>query len=265
MITMLKFHYLPYILCSLAVLLPSHCDCREECYVTIEAEKGSHTGRVMERDKASNDRTVLLTAYESVIQTFKVFHVHVATVAGVSYSNDGESDNFTVSIDGKVIEVFETREDFGEGHLWNVFLNTGRFEDTLLVKPGDHEVQILVISQDVNGVEIDSIILELNCSDTEQCPQGYDVCPESVMEVKRYENDYEERMRVLLSSSENILGLTGSILGLINTSILVILTCYKCMENRKKKKKGDRRDANANEAETTSFTPSETTPFVTLM
>ena len=214
------------------VLLPNCCNCKE-CYVTIEAELGSYTGMVMERDRASNEQTVLLTAYKTVIQTFKVFNVHVATVAGVSYSNDGESDNFTVSIDGKVIEVFETREDFGKGHLWNIFLNTGRFEDTLLVKPGDHEVQILMISQDVNGVEIDSITLELNCSDTEQCPQGYDVCPESVIEVKRYDQGTEddEKLRVLLSSSRNTLGLAGVIIGsffgLINTSIIVITAFYK--------------------------------------
>ena len=188
---------------------------------------------------ASNEHTVLLTAYKSVTQDFTVFSEHILVVAGVYYSNDGESDNVSVSVDGRLVETFETMESFGEGFLWNVFHNTGMLGNSISIRPGDHELQILVTSEDVNGVEIDSIIMELNCSH-DHCDEGYNTCPASVIVTQQYgqQENEDERLRVLLSSSENTLGLAGVIigsgLGLINTCIIVVMAVHKLRKRKEK-------------------------------
>lgn len=228
------FYYM--IILYLAII--PNCNCKK-CYIDLEAEHSSHIGVVMKRNEASNEHTVLLVAFKSVVHTFEVFSKHIVEVERIMYSNDGSSDNISLSIDGILIDYFETREEFGAGHLWNVFVNSGRFDKELLLKPGDHELQALVTSHDVNGVEIDYIRLELNCTEI-RCPQGYDVCSESVVQLKQYvqQND-EEELTVLLSSSRNTLGLAGviigSLFGLINTMVIVIMAVSRTCKARRTK------------------------------
>ena len=198
-----------------------------ECSVKFEAEYSSHTGAVMERDRASNEYTVLLTQEDSIEEEFRVFNTHTVEVTGVYYSNDGESDNITVSIDGGLIGTFETREKYGEGFLWNRFRDTGILQNKLIILPGDHKLRLFVNSSDLNGVEIDNILLEVNCT---ECSESYDTCPQLVVATGQTEPNDDENIRVLLSSSQNTLGLAGvvigSVFGLVN--IIVVITMAIC-------------------------------------
>ena len=147
----------------LVSVVPINCI---KCIVTIEAEKTQYTGTIMPRDKASNGETVLITFAERIDQPFTVFNNHLIKVIGVFYTNDGKSDNMTVSIDGTTLGIVETVEKYGQGALWNVVRNSGPLENEVLLKPGEHEFQVFVTSKDLNGVEIDKIqLMVMNCSE----------------------------------------------------------------------------------------------------
>ena len=206
-----------------------------ECSVNFEAEYTSHTGTVLERDRASNEHTVLLTQEDSIEEKFRVVNTHTVEVTGVYYSNDGESDNITVSIDGRLIGTFETKEKYGEGFIWNRFRDTGILQNKLIILPGDHKLRLFVNSSDLNGVEIDKILLEVNCT---ECSESYDTCPQSVVATGQTEPNDDEKLRVLLSSSENTLGLAGviigSVFGLVNIIVVITMATRKMRKHQRK-------------------------------
>ena len=209
-----------------------------ECILTIEAEKTQYTGTIMMRSEASNGETVLLTFAERIDQPFTVFNNHLIKVIGVFYTNDGESDNMTVSIDGTTLGIVETVEKYGQGALWNVVRNSGPLENEVLLRPGEHEFQVYVTSDDLNGVELDKIHLVMNCSGR-SCKNINEnaKCPDSVMKMLQYVHTEEEQLKVLLSSAKNTLGLAGVIIGgcfgLLNVLITLIVALVGCRRNRR--------------------------------
>ena len=215
--------------------------CRR-CYIELEAETGRFNGIVMERSSASDEHTVLLTLAERIEYSIRVFNEHLMEVRGLTYSNDGESDNISVSINGKTFGIVETIGERGEGHLWNVFRNSGPLEEELLVPPGEHDLQIVVTSRDLNGVEIDKISLELNCS-AEECQGRNNKCPESVIVTSEtVSSEADEEFKSLLSSPENTLGLAGVVIGgffgVIDTTIILIAAmCKNCRKRQTDKKR----------------------------
>ena len=211
-----------------------------KCIVTIEAEKTQYTGTIMTRSRASNGETVLLTYAERIDQPFTVFSNHLMEVSAVFYTNDGESDNMTVSIDGITLGIVETVEKYGEGTLWNVVRNSGPLENEVLLKPGEHEFQFFITSEDLNGVEIDKVHLVMNCSERscESINENAYKCPDSMIQMSQYVHNEEEQFKVLLSSSKNTLGLAGVIIGgcfgLINILITLIVALIGCRNNRRR-------------------------------
>ena len=205
-----------------------------KCIVTIEAEKTQYTGTMMTRSRASNGKTIHLTFTERIDQPFTVFNYHLMEVSAVLYTNDGESDNMTVSIDGITLGIVETVEKYGEGFLWNVVRNSGPLENEVLLRPGEHEFQVYVTSDDLNGVELDKIHLVMNCSERscKNINENAYKCPDSMIQMLQYVDTEEEQFKVLLSSAKNTLGLAGVIIGgcfgLINVVISLIVALIGC-------------------------------------
>ena len=85
------------------------------------------------------------------------------TVEGITYSNDGSSDNVSVYIDEEFVGRFETLTNFGGGHNWNSFKHSGSMEKKITLNAGNYYFKILVTTADFYGVEIDKTSLEFFC------------------------------------------------------------------------------------------------------
>lgn len=130
--------------------------------VVVEGESGHGDGKVMERSKASGDKTVHLSAGEARALPF-----HVASRAryaiSVRYSNDNDNsqpgEQVDVRIDGVGVGSFTAGDtgDFGSG--WNVFRSSGTVGSVRL-KPGAHKATLTVSGGDGFGVEIDLVRLK---------------------------------------------------------------------------------------------------------
>ena len=164
------------------------------------------------------------------------------------YTNDGESDNMTVSIDGTTLGIVETVEQYGKGTLWNEVRSSGSLEKEVLLRPGEHEFQVYVTSYDLNGVELDKIHLVMNCSERscKNINENAYKCPDSMIQMLQYVHTEEEQLKVLLSSSKNTLGLAGVIIGgcfgLINVVISLIVALLGCRRNRRGNGPGGRHE-----------------------
>ena len=127
---------------------------------------------------------------------------------------------------------------YGEGTLWNVVRNSGPLENEVLLRPGEHEFQVYVTSDDLNGVELDKIHLVMNCSERscKNINENAYKCPDSMIKMLQYVHTEEEQLKVLLSSAKNTLGLAGVIIGcfgLINVVITLIVALLGCRRNRR--------------------------------
>lgn len=77
-------------------------------------------------------------------------------IANIRYSNDGPEDVGYASLNGQLFSVFYTSEQWGSGHEWNVFRNTGQIGREMALPNGTYELGIKV-ETDKSGVEFDRI------------------------------------------------------------------------------------------------------------
>ena len=161
-----------------------------ECYTEFEAEYGTFTGTTMHRTEASNALTVHLTFAEKVEHYFTTTSNCEVSLKGLYYSNDGDIDNVTLSIDGIFIAFMETIQQNGAGHLWNVIRNSGPIGKKIHIDSGRHSLLLFIISTDLNGIEIDKTSLMFTCESNHsinvnsKCPQTLVQGSDAVLEFK---------------------------------------------------------------------------------
>ena len=129
--------------------------------IDLEAENGSEIfrGTVMDRNRASNQKTVRLTDGGYAVNAFETDSTCLVFVSNVAYTNDGNSDNVTVSIDDKHIGSFETVVVNNVGDYWDFVQNSASLGREQF-QPGSHRLRLEV---DGLGVEIDKSTLTLVC------------------------------------------------------------------------------------------------------
>ena len=144
--------------------------CDRATAVSLEAEDGTYTGSTVQRGAASGRWTVRLGQGQYVQNLFLTQCSCSVTVTNVVYTNDGGSDMVTVSVDGRIVGTFRTLSRSGGGHLWNVPRSSGRVGSSVELSPGRHRIRITATSTDRYLVEIDRVVLTLNCGGGSSCP-----------------------------------------------------------------------------------------------
>jgi len=154
------------LLFATVILLDLYCSgCRGILQlISLEAEEGTHTGYAVARSAASNQHTVRLGEGQYVENSFTTQGNCSVTVTDIVYTNDGGSDTITISLDGRAIDTFHTLSGTGGGHLWNVPRSSGMLGDTIELEAGLHQIHIEANATDIYQVEIDQILLTVNCS-----------------------------------------------------------------------------------------------------
>jgi len=105
-----------------------------------------------------------------VQNSFDIDCICSITVENVVYTNDGGSDTITVSLDGIILGTFRTLSRSNYGRLWNVPRRSGRIGRSVVLGPGTHRVRIVATRTDHYLVEIDRVVLTLNCGGSSSCP-----------------------------------------------------------------------------------------------
>lgn len=129
--------------------------------LSLETETGPGAGTIMQRGTASGQMTVLLNPGQSRTLSFNLDGTALYECV-LRYSNDGDPDNITVTIDGNVIGQFSTQNTRPEGGVpgsgWNVFASSGPLGQQIIL-PGSHQLTISVTGSDPFGVELDLAVL----------------------------------------------------------------------------------------------------------
>lgn len=157
------------------LLMLSYGQC---CVMDFETENGESRGVVMYRSRASGGLAVHLRSVKTVkyvTHTFTTTSPCSVMVENVRYSNDGLHDTVEILVDGEVLGSFRTRAASKGGELWNVFVSTGAVGESLHIPAGEHEMELVVLSTDVYGVELDKTTLQLACEglnigEDKKCP-----------------------------------------------------------------------------------------------
>ena len=131
----------------------------------FEAENGVCSGRCkqMMRSAASNDLTVLLRLGDKLHHSVKIKSNCSISVGNCRYSTDGLlPDTVNISLANTDVGSFNTISQEGDGHLWNVFKDSGPVGQHLHLSSGHYDL-VLFLSVDNLGVEIDKTTLNFNC------------------------------------------------------------------------------------------------------
>ncbi|XP_025083746.1 uncharacterized protein LOC112557865 isoform X2 [Pomacea canaliculata] len=111
---------------------------------------------------------MLWTAWHTPAPQLQVFPVEfclqsstVIQVSGVRYSNDGEADYVEVKFDDERIGTFESHDMASSGDNWNRFENSGPIGHPMEVLPGKHRLELIFVSTDRHGIEIDYVALDV--------------------------------------------------------------------------------------------------------
>lgn len=137
----------------------------------LEAESGTHTGTQMQRSAASNDATVLLNTDEYIELSFTTFSTCMVSVENVAYTNDGDTDDVRVSIDGRIVGSFQTYSASSYGYYWNVVRDSGSIGTPMEIQTGSHQIRVEAVDVDQYGVEIDKVVLmfDTQCTTDTEC------------------------------------------------------------------------------------------------
>ncbi|XP_046584991.1 uncharacterized protein LOC124291638 [Haliotis rubra] len=129
--------------------------------ISIEAEtsRGEHV--VRNRDNASNGKTVLLKEGDVLAYRFCLLRSTQAFLKDVVFSNDGNQDHVSITLDQEIIGSFTTESKSGHGSLWNVMKRSGKM-GTRSLEGGIHRLKMKVIESDEYGIEIDKILIEID-------------------------------------------------------------------------------------------------------
>jgi hypothetical protein len=133
--------------------------------IALQGEEGEANGPVMPRGAASNERTRLLHAGQTLRFRFPLLEGRRYRSIIVRYSNDnfGAREQLKVSVDRQLRAQFAAEDTGDGGRGWNVFREK-RVQAPLSLKQGSHTLSIAVSGGDGYGVEIDSVTLSARSS-----------------------------------------------------------------------------------------------------
>ena len=145
----------------------SRCD----FMVELQAEDGISTeAEKMYRSNAKNGIAVLIKQGASITLFFQVTGNDICRmqVENLRYSNDGEPDEFTVTLNkasSNVLGSIRTRGATSNGELWNDFQDTGPIGSHTSITEGLYNLVIEATIADEHGVEVDYVSLQiLDCN-----------------------------------------------------------------------------------------------------
>ena len=118
--------------------------------------------RLKLRDKAEDQTTIWLFKGEVLNINFDLTDDAVVDVLDVRYSNDGDWDDISLSLDGEHLGSFKTKVHYAWGDLWNIFESSGPIGGRRDLKAGQHVLSLIVDDADEYGVEIDYIRFEVH-------------------------------------------------------------------------------------------------------
>ena len=131
----------------------------------FEAENGVCSGhcKQMMRSAASDGLTVLLRLGDKLHHSVKIKSNCSISVGNCRYSTGGLLlDTINISLANTNVGSFNTISQEGDGHLWNVFKDSGPVGQHLHLSSGHYDL-VLFLSVDNLGVEIDKTTLNFNC------------------------------------------------------------------------------------------------------
>ena len=147
------------------ILISGSTDSRFITTHDFEAERGVCFGQCkqMIRSEASDGMTVLIRLGDELHHTMEIESNCSIGVGNIRYSTDGPlPDTVNINLAEMDIGYFNTTSQKGEGHLWNVFKDSGPVGQHLQLQSGSYVLELLLSVDDL-GVEIDKTTLNFNC------------------------------------------------------------------------------------------------------
>jgi len=199
----------------------------------FEAEHAAFsTGTEMFRSAASGGFAVNLQPNESLMWSFTTESSCNVTVSTVRYSNDGDDDVVELQLDEHTVGSFTAIGFPQGGDRWNIFYNTSQAGNRSLPS-GQHTLKLIVVTGDIQGVDIDLVTLSGSCVDG--------VPPTQVGDGITGLTDGDG----ITGPTDGAVGpIAGVIVGLVFVAVLVtvgistIYVCYKRCHNQEMKTAG---------------------------
>ncbi|KAL3877039.1 hypothetical protein ACJMK2_034795 [Sinanodonta woodiana] len=115
--------------------------------------------QVIPRSEASGQATLKMNKGQTVSIEFCMMTLSEIEVQNVWYSNDGESDLITVTVDNTKLGEVLTEPLYKNGAGWNIFNPSGSLGSIIYLSEGRHQLSLYIEKGDEYGVEIDKIEL----------------------------------------------------------------------------------------------------------
>ncbi|KAK3609412.1 hypothetical protein CHS0354_001342 [Potamilus streckersoni] len=115
--------------------------------------------QVIPRSEASGQATLKMNKGQTSSIEFCLTKHSEIEVHNVWYSNDGEGDFITVTVDNKMLGEVLTEPLFKGGEGWNILKPSGPLDYIVYLSEGRHQLTFYVEKGDEYGVEIDKIQL----------------------------------------------------------------------------------------------------------
>ena len=226
-----------YQLLALFIFLLLHIDFIVSRFVTthdFEAENMQCFGscKTMVRSAASGGRTFFIKLGDELHYSLKIKSNCSISVGNCQYSTDSPlPDTVNISLASINIGSFTTTTQEGDGHLWNVFKDSGPVGQHLQLPSGQYDlVLFLTMDPDDLGVEIDKTTLNFNCDADPGLIEATDITHNGTTTETPMTNE--------LSAGEicaivfGILGFIGVCAGVVVAIVAVIKLYYKCKKMR---------------------------------
>ena len=105
-------------------------------------------------------------------------------VESVYYSNDGGPDEVNISVDGQYVGSFRSGLTKGYGRFWGYFKSSDKVGSKITLTPGNHTIELSVVSGDKWGIELDRIVLQTDAAVDEQvfwCGEKISIKPDQTI------------------------------------------------------------------------------------
>ncbi|KAH3863173.1 hypothetical protein DPMN_026152 [Dreissena polymorpha] len=132
--------------------------------------------RLRFREKADDQTTIWLFSGEELNIQFELPSPAVVDIVDIRYSNDGDYDLISVSLDGKELGQFKTNAHYAWGDLWNAFESSGPVGGAQFLAAGQHEISLKVLDSDEYGLEVDYIRISAHGSRVENLRNEHFLC-----------------------------------------------------------------------------------------
>ena len=177
----------------------------------------------MTRSAASNGRTVFIKLNDGLRDSLEIKSNCSISVGNCRYSTDSPlPDRVNISFASTNIGSFTTTTQEGNGHLWNVFKDSGPVGKHLQLPSGRYTlVLFLTVDPDDLGVEIDKTTLNFNC----------DADPGLVETNNNMNNGTLTPMTDVLSVGEKVgigIGVVAAVAAVATALIAVITFYFQC-------------------------------------